>query len=268
MFNLLRMDLYRLVRSKSVYIVLAFLMAASALCFWLVWMLSTPEGQKTAARIGMTAVSDLGDSGVPLENYDTLQMFREIGMDGGGYTCAIGIVTVLFFCSDYSSGFMKNIMSLHRRRWEYISSKLIAAGLLHSCFLAILFGFCMLLNVLFHHMVPVTGALDTLVYLLQIWAISMGFNALFLLICTFTRSASAGILAAVALSSGILVTIVSYFTGLFGANGWVPYTLYYHQSYVPSVCTGMGDLKGLAMGAAFLALYSLAAIIVLSKKDI
>lgn len=268
MFNLLRMDLYRLIRSKSVYIGLAFLLAFSLIAYWLVWMVSTPEGQKAAASIGMTVLSDTGDTDILVEGYDTLGMFRDIAMDGGAYACVLGIITVLFFCSDYSSGFMKNIMSLHRRRWEYIMSKLIATGLLHICFLIVQFGFCMLLNVLFHHLVPAARPLDVLVYLFQIWAVIMGFTALFLLICTVTRSASAGIVSVIALSSGILVTIVSYFTGLFGANGWVPYTLYYNTVYAPSVYTGIADLKGLALGALFLILYFFAAATVLSKKDI
>lgn len=173
MFNLLRMDLYRLIRSKSVYIGLAFLLAFSLIAYWLVWMVSTPEGQKAAASIGMTVLSDTGDTDILVEGYDTLGMFRDIAMDGGAYACVLGIITVLFFCSDYSSGFMKNIMSLHRRRWEYIMSKLIATGLLHICFLIVQFGFCMLLNVLFHHLVPAARPLDVLVYLFHSdsWAV-------------------------------------------------------------------------------------------------
>ena len=279
MFNLLRMDLYRLVRSKSVYICLASLMAASLLCFWMVWLIDTPEGQETAARLGMTAeIADTEDEGFHvaisgekvslLEGYNTLLMFREIGMDGGAYVFIFGIVIVLFFCSDYSSGFMKNIISLHRRRWMYISSKLIAAAIMDLCYLAICLGFCLLLNVLFHNLVPAAPAADFLFYLGHIFVITMGFAALFLLICTFTRSTAAGVLAASVLSIGILVTLFSYITGLFGLNQWVSYTLYYNQTYAPSAYSGMADLKGYAVGAIFLALYAAASAAVLTRKDI
>lgn len=281
MFNLLRMDLYRLLRSKSVYICLASLMAASVLCFWMVWLMGTPEGQETAARIGMTAIVDeggssqTGESGEEgameqsmLEEYDTLLMFREIGMDGGAYALLFGIVIALFFCSDYSSGFMKNIMSLHRRRWTYIASKLMAAAILDLCYLSIEFGFCLLLNVLFHNLVPAAPAADILFYLGLSFVVTMGFAALFLLFCTFTRNAAAGTLAVSLLSSGILVILVNYITGLFGLNQWVSYTLYYNQRYAPNAYSGFGDLKGYAVGAVFLALYAALSAVVLTRKDI
>ncbi len=278
MFNLLRMDLYRLLRSKSVYICLASLMAASVLCFWMVWLVDTPEGQKAAARIGMSGIVEIEvedtrtgeavEPGSMLEGYDTLLMFRDIGMDGGAYVSIFGIVIVLFFCSDYSSGFMKNIMSLHRRRWTYIASKLTAAAILDFCYLAIEFGFCLLLNVLFHNLVPAAPASDVLFYLGLSFAVTMGFAALFLLACTFTRSASAGIIAALVLSTGLLVALVSRVTGLFGLNQWVSYTLYYNQTYAPSVYSGIGDLKGFAVGAVFLALYAVLSAVVLTRKDI
>lgn len=268
MFNLLRMDLYRLLRSKSVYICLACLMAASLLCFWMLWLMDTPEGREAAARIGMTAITDAEDEGSLLEGYDTLLMFRDIGMDGGVYVLIFGIVIVLFFCSDYSSGFMKNIMSLHRRRWAYITSKLMAAAILDFCYLAIEFVFCLLLNVLFHNLVPAAPVADVLFYLGLSFVVTMGFAALFLLFCTFTRSAAAGILAATLLSCGLLVTLVSYVTGLFGLNQWVSYTLYYNQTYAPSAYSGIGDLKGYAVGAVFLALYAVLSTVVLTRKDI
>lgn len=278
MMNLLRMDLYRLLRSKSVYICLASLMAASLLCFWMVWLMGTPEGLETAARIGMSGIVGTEGANIQwsvseaessiLDGYDILLMFREIGMDGGAYVLLFGIVIVLFFCSDYSSGFMKNIMSLHRRRWTYIASKLMAAAILDLCYLTIEFCFCLLLNKLFHNLVPAAPAGDILFYLCLSFVVTMGFAALFLLVCTFTRSASAGILAAVVFSCGLLVTLVSYITGLFGWNQWVSYTLYHNQTYAPSTYSGIGDLKGYAVGAAFLVLYAVASTAVLTRKDI
>lgn len=268
MFNLLRMDLYRMIRSKSVYICLAFLLAATVLCFWMLWLIDTPEGQAAAANIGMTAPAEVRDAGTLLEGYDTLLMFRDIGMDGGAYVFTFGICIVLFFCADYNSGFMKNIMSLHRRRWEYIVSKLIAVGLLDFCYLVIQYGLCLLLNVLFHNLVPVSSAADCLFYLSLSWVVTMGFAALFLLACTFTRSNSAGIMAALTASTGLLVTLVSYITGLFGVNKWVSYTLYFNQTYAPSAYSGIGDLKGYAVGAVFLVLYTAWAVAVLTRKDI
>lgn len=268
MFNLVRMDLYRLIRSKSVYICLACLMAASILCFWMVWMIETPEGRTAASKIGMSALSGPEEEGSMIEGYDTLMMFRDIGMDGGAYVCILGIATVLFVCMDYNSGFLKNILSLHRRRWTYVCSKLITVGILNFCYLVILYAFCLLLNVIFHNLVPIAGAADTLFYLTQSWVAIMAFLALFLLSCIFTRSASGSITIVILLSSGLLVTLLGNFTGLFGWNEWVKYTIYFNQAYMPSTYSSLADLKGFAIGAVFLVLYSGAAMAVLSKRDV
>ena len=46
MFNLLRMDLYRVKRSKSVYVCLGILVFVTVFGFWLMWLLGSDEGHK------------------------------------------------------------------------------------------------------------------------------------------------------------------------------------------------------------------------------
>lgn len=53
MFNLLRMDLYRVKRSKSLYICFLLLMLATVLVYGMMWLLETPKGQEISLRIGM-----------------------------------------------------------------------------------------------------------------------------------------------------------------------------------------------------------------------
>lgn len=268
MFNLLRMDLYRLIRSKSVYVCAAFLMIMTFLCIWLVWMIDTPDGRAFAARIGMTSeLLEEQGTGI-LDGYDTLVMFRDVGMNGGAYTCVLGIVVSIFACHDYNSGFIKNIMAQHRQRWKYIVSKLLTAGILNLFYLALSFGFCLLMNVLFGGLVPMAGAADILFYLSLAWLLTTAFSALFLLIITLTRSTSAGVLAAILLGSGIVVTILLNLTSYWELTDWAYYTLYINQAYAPPCCSGAGDLRGYAVGAVFLILYSVASAAVLNRKDI
>ena len=51
MFNLLRMDLYRVKRGKSVYVCPGLLLVITVLAFWLMWLLETPKGQETASGL-------------------------------------------------------------------------------------------------------------------------------------------------------------------------------------------------------------------------
>ena len=278
MLNLLRMDLYRLARSKCVYICLAILIAISILCFGLIWMLATPEGRNAAAQIGMTAtengftlstsVSEPAEEGSILPNYNILHMFREIAMDGGGYTCILGIVISIFVCHDYNSGFIKNILSLHRQRWKYILSKILAAGILNLVYLGISFSCCLLLNGLFGGLVPLAPAADILLYISLSWLLTTAFAALFILIITLSRSTSAGILSTLLLGSGIAVSVLVTCTRYWGFQNWINYTLYVNQTNAPSCYSSTVDLKGYAVGAVFLILYSAAAMGILKHKDV
>ncbi len=270
MLNILRMDLYRLIRSKSVYVCFAFLVLMGFLCYWLVWLMGTPEGQAAAERIGITAVVYINGEteSLDIEQYDSLDMFREIGMDGGAYSCILGILMALFVCMDFHSGFVKNTLSLHRHRWKYIAGKTMLAGLLSLCFLVLSYGASLLINLFFHNMLPPAGLRDILYYLTWAWLNTTAFLALIIMVCVFTRSTSASILATVLLGSGLVVTLLSFVTGLFNADGWTAYTLYINLTYGPSHYTGLGDLKTYAVSIVFLAVYSVAAAAALSKRDI
>lgn len=270
MLNMLRMDFYRLIRSKSIYVCTAILVVMCLLCYWMVWLASTPQGQAAAHRLGMTAILYEDDNALPqtIGEYDSIDMFREIGMDGGAYSCILGIFTTLFVCMDFHSGFLKNTLSLHRRRWKYIGCKILLAGLLNLCVLLLLLGASLLMNLFFGSMIPLAGLGATLYYLSWAWLNTTAFLALVVLIASFTRSTAAGILITLLFGSGLAQTLLAKITGLFGANGWMEYTLYYNLTYGPSRYTSPGDLKTYAVSLIFLAVYSVAAAAGLSKRDV
>lgn len=178
MFNLLRMDLYRIKRSKFIYVCFVCMLAVIALCYLLVWLMGTPEGQKTALKIGMLELSELEEGQNLLEGANLLGMFRESNMDGGLYNLIFGIAVALLVCGDYQQGFMKNIMPLHRERWTYVSSKLMASAILNLLYLVASYAFTALMNLVFQGMVPWADWRETLFYLGWAWVLTTGFAAL------------------------------------------------------------------------------------------
>ena len=98
MFNLLRMDLYRVKRSKSVYICFGTLLAATVFVFGMMWLLATPQGQEISLRIGMLSANEVNESNYILEGYDSLIFYRDICLDGGAYNLIFGIWVMLFVC--------------------------------------------------------------------------------------------------------------------------------------------------------------------------
>lgn len=108
MFNMLRMDLYKMTKSKSVYICLAVLLSIEVLCFAMIWLIVTPEGQKASQKMGsMIVYSEEEEGGEWAEGQDILSMYREANMDGGVYYLIYGIAITLFVCMDFQGGFVK-----------------------------------------------------------------------------------------------------------------------------------------------------------------
>lgn len=271
MLNMLRMDFYRLIRSKSFYVCFAILVAACFLCYWTIWLVSTPAGQAAAERMGMTGIVYIEGEEIDTtisEQYDTLEMFREIGMDGGAYTSILGVFMALFVCMDFHSGFVKNTLSIHRSRWKYIGCKILLAGLANLCVLLLLFGISLLMNLFFGGMVSLAGLVDILFYMSWAWLNTTAFLALVVLIASFTRSGAASITATLLLGSGLVQMLLAKLTGMFGASGWMEYTLYYNLTYGPSRYTGPGDLKTYAVSCVFLTVCAAAAAAALSRRDV
>ena len=157
MFNLLRMDLYRVKRSKSVYICFGTLLAATVFVFGMMWLLATPQGQEISLRIGMLSANEVNESNYILEGYDSLIFYRDICLDGGAYNLIFGIWVMLFVCADFQSGFIKNVMALHQNRWNYIGSKVMTAWIVDFCYLVLNLLAVLLLNRMCGDMVPYAG---------------------------------------------------------------------------------------------------------------
>ena len=267
MFNLLRMDLYRIKRSKSPYVGLAFMLTASFLTYLFVFFLTVPEGQRLAFRLGMTELSGVREKEI-LEGIDTLSLFHHTAISGGMYSILLGVITVLFVCSDFQGGFIKNIMSLCPERWKYIGSKLITIGIINAALLVFSFLFHTLLNPIFHTMLPYIALGDAVLYLTLLWLETTAFAALIILICVITRSAAAGVMASVLLGGGIIVSPLASVMSLFRAEGWIIYTIYYNINSGLFAFGTTGELRAAAVGIVFLTVYAAAASVCLTRQDI
>lgn len=268
MFNLLSMDLYRVKRSKSVYVCFLLLMAATVLAYGMMWLLGTPQGQEIALRIGMIIPEETAEAGSILDGIDSLGFFRQICLGGGMYNVTFGIWVMLFVCADFQSGFIKNIMALHQNRWNYIGSKIMTAWIVDGCYLVLHLLFALLMNRLFDDLTPYAGWKDILFYLSWVWFVTAAFAALIILICVLTRSVEAGSLAAVLLGGGPVVMVLYRVLNMFHLGDWLEYSIYMTCAMGPQKYTSVKNLYVYAVGFGFLLLYTLLAGIVLKKKDI
>ena len=268
MYNLLRMDLYRVRKSKPVYICFGILLAATAAIFGLIWLMAVPKGQELSIRAGMLTAAEAAEFADILKGMDTLGMFRQTCLDGGSYNLIFGVWVMLFVCSDFQSGFIKNVMALCQNRWNYVGSKIMTAGIVDFCYLILHLLFTLLANRLFGNMVPYADLGDYVFYLSWAWLVTTAFAALVILVCVWTRSVAAGALTAVLLGSGMVQGPMYALLSMVKMGDWMKYTIYHALDQGPNRFASPSDLYVYAVGAGFLALYMAAAGILLKKQDI
>lgn len=267
MLNLLRMDLYRMKRGKSVYVCLGILLMGIMATLCMVWLMGTPRGQETAMRLGMFTAEDLAGLDV-MEGVDTLVMLRGTGMDGGTHNLVFGIWVMLFVCMDYQSGFVKNIMAVHQNRWNYVASKILTAGIVNIGYLVIQYLFVLLMNRLLGNMAPCSALGDVIFYLSWAWLVTTAFAALVIMVCVWTRKVVAGALAVVLLGCGMVQGPMYALLNMLHMGDWMKYTIYHTLDLGASRYTAPADLYVYGVGVGFLVLYAAIAGLVLKKQDI
>lgn len=270
MFNLLRMDLYRMRRGKSVYVCLGILLVMTVFTLCMVWLMATPRGQETAVQLGMFTSGDMEVVAADniMEGMDTLVMLRQISLDGGMHNLVFGIWVMLFVCMDYQSGFIKNVMAVHQNRWNYVFSKILTAGIVNLCYLIIQYLFVLLMNRLLGNMAPCSALGDVLFYLSWAWLVTTAFAALVIMVCVWTRKVAAGALTVVLLGSGTVQGPMYALLNMIHMGDWMKYTIYHTLDLGPYRYTVPADLYVYAVGVGFVVFYAAVSGIVLKKQDI
>lgn len=264
MLNLLRMDLYRLFRSKGFYICAGCLVFTQLLVLGVPYVLANPALREFIIQQGATITGDVAE----LKSASILDLFHQGNVSGGFFSVTLGILASLFICIDFESGFIKNILTAHENKWDYILSKTSCFMLVNLMYLAITYLFCLGLNILgrgFFASVPLP---NVLLYLISAWMINNGFTALTMLICIITRNKAFGVAAAICLDGGLIVMIFGSVLGLFNLNGIMRYTLYMNLNSLPQSYSGVESLKPIIIGFVFLVIYTVLSKFVLAKKDI
>lgn len=252
MIKLLKMDLFRLFRRKTLYLMIV---ALSAMTLSMLF-LSEPDTLTIESVLGVM-------NGVSMDNF----MSAASGL-GLGYTLMC-IMLSFFVCDDFSSGFAKNIFTVHANKFDYIVSKILsmmvgsAVLLLVSLVESVVF--CSISGVAISSM----GAI--LLFWIEKWILSVAFAAAILFISLWVRNKGLGFLFACLLGTGGLVMGIEW--GLETLK--VPYSAQilsytmYGASTLPSLTFQIGTvLHILAATVVWVVIYSLLSVNVLKKKDV
>lgn len=268
MLNMLRMDLRRMFRSKMFYIAFLCLTAGILIMIITLRTITDPELRKQAVDAGMT-VTTTNDS-----DFDEIRQMSETEAlcatiySGGFFFVALYVVAVLFVCSDFSSGFAKNIFSYNGGRWRYFAGKMICMLAVCAVWIAgsiLMFRvICRISGMYFAPDEPGAYAAFFLGYLL----IGAAYMAQGIFISVMLRSGGAGIAAAIVVAGGLLVVMVESLLGNWGLS-FMEMTLYgCVQGMTEYLVQGASFMKSAAVAGIWLAIWSAASFWPLYKKDI
>lgn len=252
MFKLLRMDIYRLLHRKMLYVLLV---AMSAIMLSMLF-LSDPSTMTIGSVMGVM-------QGVSMENF----MSAASGL-GLVYTL-ICILLSFFVCDDFSTGFAKNVFTVHANKRDYIASKILstmlASGIMMLVSTVEAVGFCLISGI-------ELGSIGGIaVFFVEKWMLSAPFAAAILFVSLLARNKGIGFLFACLLGTGGLVMGLSWALETLH----IPYTsqilswTIYGASTVPKLGFQLDDLLHVfAATVIWSVIYGALCIIVLRKKDI
>ena len=252
MFNLLKSDLYRLVRGKMLWVMTAIVVAMAAFVVAMMYWFSTPEFLYASARSMEFAVSSSDEvasafeeaadeaAGYGLDPDDpdvraaqqllamgssaddlTAADFKEVSRDmrtvasptemlgdaafsGGEVSLLTCLLVALFFASDFSTGFVRNLVMDRRGRVRYYGSKLVLVALVSLYFVLL----TSLASAVAFAVGGFTYAAGNTVgeiasFLVLGWLIALAFGCLTAVVTWLTRSAGVGIAFAIVVGSSM-----------------------------------------------------------------
>ena len=276
MLNLFRMDIRRMFKGKSFYVCLGILLFTTILSFGLMYVILDPDARELAVNMGlklqMNGESLDSAAAEAMEDFTgttgVLDMFRQTNIKGGLFAVVAGILAAIFVCSDFESGFAKNIFSVHENKWKYFGSKLLLMAVVNLFYLAATFIVTLLLNVITGSFFNWDTPASVFFYLGGVWILQNAMAALIIFISATFRNKAAGCTAAVIVGAGFISMIAGAFFSLTGTQWLLDYFISSSIGSYPLVYGGVGDLMPAAVGIGHIILWTVLGSIVLSKKDI
>ncbi len=268
MLNLLRMDLRRMFRSGMFYITSFILAAGIVLTVSLMHIVTDPDARAAGEEAGMVFTAEDEDDINEIMSMSKTDALCNTIYSGGIFNVVLYIVAALFVCSDFVSGYAKNIFSVHGRRWQYFFSKLLcmaAVALVWMAGTALVFEISSWMIGL--QFAPGSG-IHFGVFVGGFGLTGLAFCAQSIFLCLLLRSEGAGIAAGIIIPSGLAVTLLEQLLRIWNLSimDWTLYSC--TEGVVGRLVCGAPLARHMLVAALWLVLFVAAGTLVLKKKDI
>ena len=296
MFNLIKMNFYRLFHQKSFYVMIAVAAFIGWFMVFMIWMTPRLEEKAQSARNAGEQASQTGEEAgsnagfhvgiavggtegeelsVPESGEFNLAGFVDEFFTSGFTMILISVGAALIANSERKRGFIKNLGGQMKPRGMLIVSKLpVILFELVALYAAIILSFTLFGRIYYDYFTAGNIPVMCKVVLVQL-LLGLAFGALVMLVCTVARNAAAGIFAGIVVASGLFPYVYFFINRLATAYLGAPEgfdiskcSLDYYLSCITSEAAGRDVATALIVGVAYLLLASAAGWLVMEKRDI
>ena len=218
MLNLLRMELYKIFRDKSIYITAVAILGVVFIALVTMKMVTSPDLLHSALDSGMDITAEDLQDAKEFQNSTQVDFLGNLLFSGGLMACLMAIVSAIFVCDDFTTGFGKNIFSYYPKRSWYIISKLITLAVVSGFFLVV-FTLITLLGFRSMGFENAMGSLKGLLLMLFVgWLSLISLCAQNLLFCMLTRKVVLSSILSILCGLGAFSGVLEFFFGFFGLH--------------------------------------------------
>ena len=271
MFNLMRMDFKRLLRQKSLYIILGITAAVVVLAMVTVVIIVNPEFRLQAQEAGME-ILESDKAAINWMQSNDITFFMENMVRGNGFVTVICLISAIFIYGDFKRGYIKNILSVHGSRTHYIFSKIIVMAAVTAVTAAVTFLMIKAGIRAGNLEIPTADLKSYVCTMTALLAAGAAWAAQMIFIYVLTRSEGAAIAGAIIFPTGLLVTLLQSILSTIKMNStFLNYTLFGITNKITDASGNFSIgvyIQCIAVPLAWLAFYAGLSILVLKKKDI
>ena len=281
MVNIMRMDLYRLVHSKSLWVFLAIIVALAAISTSMVAYVSSPafaESLKSVQglHVGFSDAGSIAEASVALEslvqNLSAESLVGSSLLSGGALACLFAIFVAIFLTAEFEGGFAKNVLSAQPNRLALLAARSVEIAVLAVAFTAVSIGATLAIAAVAGLELAPTPPADLALWAALVALSVAAFGMLTALGAWATRKMAASIVIGVVLASGVVTAMLKGVLALFpSAPHIADYTPY---SCTTSLAQGLGAAGALdplhiaLVTAAFIAIGIGLGAVALQKRDV
>lgn len=282
MFNLVKMDVYRLIHSKITWVIMVFVIGLAIFSVMMTnsdIQLMQEDPAYATEDTSDEAERTIGIAIWPEEEWATGQV--EIGSlvsaetQSGMLLILCAIFTAIFVNAEQKNGYIKNIAGLFPRREKLVLSKAIAIAIQVLFMMAVFTGVMIIMGFALWGSDFYMGSVSKLLGFLAVqYGLHLGFSLVMMLLAVLTRSSAFSMTAGILICAGLMTPVYSVINRAVNdmGSGWT-FDINKYMLDGSIAMTGVGAdadvmMRSVIVGLAFIAGAALLSMVIMKKRDV